>query len=85
MKTDHTLVRLHKILEGDAETVCLAVQGFMGNLTGKDFDCRAERGDRWFDIVAKCTDSQEKIAHAVAWGCFQGMRPFIRCSLFLEE
>lgn len=78
MKTDHTLLRLHKLSMANAKVVCSAVQGFMGNSTGKDFDCRVEMGDGWFDIVANCTDNQEKIAHAVAWGCAQGMLPFIQ-------
>ncbi len=72
MKTNHTLLRLHYSTDLEAKTICLAVQGFMSNKTGKDFNCFVENGENWYDVVAFCTDQDEKIAHAVAWGATFG-------------
>ena len=77
MKTEHRLLRLHNdFLDANlaiANIVCNSVNGFMGNYFGKDFDCGVRGGPRWLDIVITCTDVQEKLAHACAWGCSTGI------------
>jgi hypothetical protein len=68
MKTQYTLIRLHN-LDGDkANRTAEIVRGFMGNYTGHNFDCSIVIDGKYIDIVANCSDQNEPLAHACAWG-----------------
>lgn len=75
MKTRHTLIRLHRSTFENAQKVVNGVIGFMGNFTNKDFSCFVDKMEdgTYYDIVAICTDNEETIAHACAWGCNFGI------------
>ena len=68
MKTTHTLIRLHN-LDGDkANRIAEITRGFMGNYTGHNFDCSVVINEKFLDIIANCSDQNEPLAHACAWG-----------------
>jgi len=51
-----------------ANKVAETVRGFMGNYTGHNFNCGVEINEKYLDIIANCSDKEEPLSHACAWG-----------------
>jgi hypothetical protein len=68
MKTNHTLIRLHNLDADNANRIAEIVRSFMGNYRGHNFDCTVVIDEKYLDIIASCSDQDEPLAHACAWG-----------------